>query len=116
MGQAVLERRHLVLDLLAVLRFDYARSMDKLKQQDEILAEFSTLDVSVLVCAWKSNLRGRLSTVDLLILTSLDPLIFILNLFYKTRYLNEEVNSSEPSPQLVFLGLSHVIALMTNSA
>ena len=47
MGQAVLERRHLVLELLAVLRFDYACSMDKLKQQDEILAEFSTLDVNV---------------------------------------------------------------------
>ncbi len=55
MGQAVLEWIHLISDLLAVSRFDHACSMDKLKQQDEILAEFSTLDVSVLVCAGKSS-------------------------------------------------------------
>jgi hypothetical protein len=45
---------------------------------------------------------GRLSTVDLLVLTSLDQLLFILKIvftfFYKTSYLNEEVNGIEPSP------------------
>jgi hypothetical protein len=46
-------------------------------------------------------LRGRLSTVDSLVITSLDQLLVILNTlftFYKTRYLNEEVSSTEPSP------------------
>jgi hypothetical protein len=46
----------------------------------------------------KSYWWGRLSTVDL---TSLDQLVFILKIlfsfFYKTSYLNEEVNSAEPS-------------------
>jgi hypothetical protein len=45
--------------------------------------------------------RGRLSTANLLELTSLDQLLFILKilftLFYKTRYLNKEVNSTGPS-------------------
>jgi hypothetical protein len=42
----------------------------------------------------------RLSTVDLLVPTSLDQLLFIsqtLLLFYKTSYLNEEVNRTEPT-------------------
>ncbi len=42
---------------------------------------------------------GGLSTVDLLVLTSLDQLLFyvenIICLFYKTIYLNEEVNHAE---------------------
>jgi hypothetical protein len=45
--------------------------------------------------AGKSYWRGRLCTVDLFVLTSLDhaPIILkiIFTLFYKTRYLNEEV-------------------------
>ncbi len=45
---------------------------------------------------------GPLSTTDLLLLTSLDqPLVILQTLFtffYKTRYLNEEVNCTEPSP------------------
>ncbi len=46
----------------------------------------------------------RLSTVDLLVLTSLEQLIFILEfgnimyLFCKASYNNEEVNCTEPSP------------------
>jgi hypothetical protein len=40
--------------------------------------------------------------VDLLVLTSLDQLLFKtetnFSFFYKTTYLNEEVNSTEPSP------------------
>ncbi len=51
----------------------------------------------------------RLSTVDLLVLTSLDQLLFyenIIFLFYKTSYLNWEVNRTEPSPFLVFPGLT----------
>jgi hypothetical protein len=39
---------------------------------------------------------GRLSTVDLLVLTSLDQLLYYLP-FYKTNNLNEEVNCTEPS-------------------
>jgi len=55
--------------------------------------------------AWPGNPygRGRLSTVDLLVLTSLDKLLFILKYyfpFYKTSYLNEEVNCTEPSPSV----------------
>jgi hypothetical protein len=47
-----------------------------------------------------------LTTVDLLVLTSLDQLLFILKilftlfLFYKPGYLNEEVNCTEPSPSV----------------
>jgi hypothetical protein len=51
--------------------------------------------------ARNTNWRGRLSTVDLLVLTSLDQLLLILQtffLFYKTSYLIEEVNHTEPSP------------------
>ncbi len=50
---------------------------------------------------------GRISTVDLLLLTSLDKLLFVLKIlfsfFYKTSYSNEEVNRIECAPlQLVF--------------
>jgi len=45
---------------------------------------------------------GRIGTVDLHELTSLDQLLFKLKLyisfFYKTTYLNEEVNRTKPSP------------------
>jgi len=44
---------------------------------------------------------GRFSTVDLLVLTSLGQLLFIFKIsftfFYKTSYLVEEVNRTEPS-------------------
>jgi hypothetical protein len=47
-------------------------------------------------------LKGRISTVDLLVLTGSDQLIFMLKLyfffFYKTTYLNEKVNLSQTSP------------------
>ncbi len=46
---------------------------------------------------------GRISTVDLLVLTSLNELLFKLKLnflFYKATYLNEEVNCTEPSPSV----------------
>ncbi len=40
--------------------------------------------------------------VDLLVLNSLDQLLFMLKLyfFYKTTLLDEEVNSTEPSPSV----------------
>jgi hypothetical protein len=46
--------------------------------------------------------RGRLSTVDPLVLTSLDQPLLILkmSLFYKASYLNNEVNRTEPSPSV----------------
>jgi hypothetical protein len=47
----------------------------------------------------KTNLRGKLSTVDLLVLTSLDQLILILPTsytFFKTSYLNEEAYCTKP--------------------
>ncbi len=47
-------------------------------------------------------LRGRISTANHLVLTSSDQLLFILELyfsfFYKTTYLNEEVNCTKPFP------------------
>ncbi len=49
----------------------------------------------------KSYWRGRLPTVNLLVLTSLNQLLFIIKIlftFHKTSYLNEEVNFTEPSP------------------
>jgi hypothetical protein len=45
--------------------------------------------------------RGRVRTVDLLVLTSLDQLIYIIKIlftFFKTSYLGEEVNCTEPRP------------------
>ncbi len=55
-------------------------------------------------------LKGRLSTIDLPVLTSLDQLFFnenVIYLFYKTGYLNEEVKCTSVLSlplQLVFLG------------
>ncbi len=45
-------------------------------------------------------LKGRISTADLLVLTSLDQLFFKLKLFFKTTYLNSEVDCTEPSPSV----------------
>jgi hypothetical protein len=45
--------------------------------------------------------RGRLCTVELLVLTISDLLLFILKyLDYKTNYLNEEVYCTEPFPSV----------------
>jgi hypothetical protein len=47
--------------------------------------------------------RGRLSTVDLLVQTSLHQLLLIfINYYfdYNTNYLSEEVNSTKPSPSV----------------
>ncbi len=47
--------------------------------------------------------RGRLSTFCLFVLSSLDRLLFIwkyVYIFYKTSYLNEEVNCTEFSPSV----------------
>ncbi len=55
-----------------------------------------------IVKARKSYWRGRLSTVDLLVLTSLDQIYWKCYLpFYKTIYLNEVVNCTEPSPSVI---------------
>ncbi len=47
---------------------------------------------------------GKLSSVDLFVLTSLEQVIFILKIiftsFCKTSYLNQEVNCTEPSPSV----------------
>ncbi len=54
-----------------------------------------------LTWAGTSCWRGRLNTVDLLVLTSLEHLLLIVKIllsFYKTSYHNEEVNCTEPSP------------------
>ncbi len=59
-----------------------------------------------LIKAGKPYWGGRLSTVDLLVLTSLDQLLliikFLFHLCYKTSYLNEEVNCTVPSPSVSF--------------
>ncbi len=56
----------------------------------------------IMSSAGTSYWRGRLSTVDLRVLASLNQLLFyieiIIILFYKTSYLNEEINCTEPSP------------------
>ncbi len=53
--------------------------------------------------------KGKLSTVDLLVLTSSDQLILILKIwfifFYKTSNLNEEINCT-PSVSVPWLGFS----------
>ncbi len=45
-----------------------------------------------------SYCRGRIRTVDLLVLISSDDQLFILNLFFKTTQLNEEVKRTLTSP------------------
>jgi hypothetical protein len=53
----------------------------------------------------KSYRRGRLSTVDLLVITSLDELLVIMQTlftFKKTRYLTVEANRTENSLAIGF--------------
>jgi hypothetical protein len=61
-----------------------------------------TYECRAVFLIWEVLSRGRLSMVDLLVLTSLDQLLFkienIIKLFYKTSCLNEEVNCTEPFP------------------
>jgi hypothetical protein len=61
-----------------------------------------------------------ISTVDLLVLTSLDHLLFIVKLyfflFYKTTYLNEEVNRTEPSPSVRVPWICHLFFLPAQGA
>jgi len=56
--------------------------------------------------AGESDRRGRLSTVDLRVLASLDQLLFILKIlftfFYKTTYPNEKVNCTKLSLTVIF--------------
>ncbi len=59
--------------------------------------------VLVYVMPGSSNKRGQLSTIDLLVLISLDQRLFYLKnflLFLQTSYFNEEVNSTDPSPSV----------------
>ncbi len=55
--------------------------------------------------------RGRLSTVDLLVLTISYQFLSILKILFtfltNTKYRNEEVNCTETSPQLVFRGINY---------
>jgi len=67
--------------------------------------KFGTPDEKLLVSSLHRILteKGRISTVDLLILTSSDFRSVACNtgkefVFYKTSYLNEEVNRTEPTP------------------
>jgi hypothetical protein len=48
-------------------------------------------------------MKGSISTVDLLLLISCGQLLFIVKLYFslfKTKYLNEEVNCTQPSPSV----------------
>jgi hypothetical protein len=59
--------------------------------------------LSLRVVPGNSKRRGRLSTVELLVLTSFSAHFYIENiifLFTKTSYLNEEVNCTEPAPSV----------------
>ncbi len=61
--------------------------------------------------------RGRISTIDLLVLTSSDQLLFILKLYflsYKTSYLNKEVNCIVPSLSVRVPWLLCLPSLMLN--
>ncbi len=54
---------------------------------------------------------GRISTVDLLVLTSLDQLLFILKIFFFTFFTKQATSMRKPTvlilpPQLVFPGLT----------
>ncbi len=51
--------------------------------------------------AGNTCLRGWVSTIDLLVIPCLlELLLNIANIFYKTSYLNQEVNCTEPSPSV----------------
>ncbi len=74
------------------------------------------IKLNVKLCWWiykltrEVFLRGRLSTVDLLVLNGLDQLILMTflhkkKLFFTKNSLNEEVNCTEPSLKLVFSGV-----------
>jgi hypothetical protein len=71
--------------------------------------------------AFPKNIRlgGRLSTVDLLVLTILDQILFKLKIlfafFCKTSYLKEKVSSTEPSPSVSF-PLWKLLALINEQA
>jgi len=58
------------------------------------------INKTVLLLPGKSFCKGIFNTVDLLVLTSLDRLLFTLKICYKTIYLNLEVNCTEPSPSV----------------
>ncbi len=62
-----------------------------------------SLLISVCLRTGNPHWRGRLSTVDLLVITSLVKLLLILKhylLSNKTSYLNEEVNRTDLSPSV----------------
>ncbi len=51
-------------------------------------------------------LKGKaLITIDLLVAIGLDQLLFLLYFIYKTIYLSEEVNCTDPSPSVSVLCL-----------
>jgi hypothetical protein len=69
------------------------------------ISKFVGITIFVLVNLGSLNAgEGSVFTVNLLVLASLDQLVFILKFlitfFYKTSYLNEEVNCTEPSPSV----------------
>jgi len=74
----------------------------------QIVISFNSSVVFVLLVAITLNreplLRGRISTLDLLVLTCLDQLLLIMKIlffsFYKTNYLNEEVNCTYLPPSV----------------
>ncbi len=47
-----------------------------------------------------SYLGGRLSTIYLLVLTSLEQLLLMSTFFYKTSYLNVVASCTEPTPSV----------------
>ncbi len=65
---------------------------------------FISLSVCLYVSTGKPYGRGRLNTVDLLVLTCIDQLLYKLNnflpFFTKRSHLNEEGNLSEPFPSV----------------
>ncbi len=61
---------------------------------------------NILINPRNTNWRGRITTVDLLVLTCLYQQLLILPTFftfYKTKLLNEEVNLTEASPSVCVL-------------
>jgi hypothetical protein len=76
--------------------------------------------LGLIFIAGKAYLRGRISTVDLLVLTSLDEVLFNLKLYFpfftKTTYLNEEVNCTDPFPSVRLpCSMLHFAALLRHT-
>jgi len=75
-----------------------AQTQTTLGRAQERTSNIRLLPKSSMVTPGNGVLRGRISTIDLLVLNSSDQLLLVLIFFsfYQTSYLIEDVNITEP--------------------